>query len=119
MISQKPLGLDNAGSGMFGRDLLIREYYAEKRNRVITCPYQPGNLKISEKACLKRHQAAVKKRLQPFKSEDLFNFFVSQSLIRCESCPMIKKKDLGDSVQTFSTSIAKRGNDPFKRRLSS
>jgi hypothetical protein len=105
--------------GVISRDILIREYYAEKKNRLITCPYQPGNLKISEKACLKRHHAAIKKRSQPFKSEDLFNFFVSQSLVRCETCPIIKKNHSRDSVETFSAPLYGKENNSSKRRLSS
>lgn len=77
-------------------DLLTREYYATPLNQMIDCPFQPGNLKISTKACLKRHKAALMKRLEPFNAEDQFNYFVSQGLLRCEKCPIIinKKMDL-------------------------
>ena len=71
-------------------DLLIQEYYFLNRDKIIDCPFQPGNLKISKKACLKRQKAAHRKKLEAFKVEDLFNFFVSQGLSRCQECPIIE-----------------------------
>jgi hypothetical protein len=71
-------------------DLLIKEYYSLNLNKMIDCPFQPGNLKISKKACLKRHKAAHRKKLETVKVENLFNFFVSQGLSRCQKCPIIE-----------------------------
>jgi hypothetical protein len=70
-------------------DLLIKEYYSLNQDKMIDCPFQPGNLRISKKACLKRHKAAHRKKLETFKVEDLFNYFVSQGLLRCQQCPKI------------------------------
>jgi hypothetical protein len=71
-------------------DLLIKEYYSLNRDKMIDCPFQPGNLKISKQACFKRHKAAHRKKLETFKVEDLFTFFVSQGLSRCQDCPIIE-----------------------------
>ena len=71
-------------------DSLIEEYYSLNRDKMIDCPFQPGNLKISKKACLKRHKAAHRKKLETLKVENLFNFFVSQGLARCQVCPIIE-----------------------------
>jgi len=71
-------------------DLLIKEYYFLNQDKIIDCPFQPGNLKISKKACLKRHKAAHRKKLETFKLENLFNYFVSQGLSRCQQCPIIE-----------------------------
>lgn len=70
-------------------DLLIKEYYSLNQNKMIDCPFQPGNLKISKGACLKRNKAAHRKKLETFRAEDLFNYFVSQGLSRCQQCPII------------------------------
>jgi hypothetical protein len=103
---------------MADREMLIREYYARKKEKIINCPFQPGNLKISEKSCLKRHNAAQKRKCETFKSEDLFNYFVSQSLIRCEQCPIIKKSVSRISPQPFAPTIEERGSTQVKRGLS-
>jgi hypothetical protein len=71
-------------------DPLFKEYYSLNLNKIIDCPFQPGNLKISKRACLKRHKAAQRKRLETIKVENLFNFFVSQGLSRCQKCPIIE-----------------------------
>jgi hypothetical protein len=99
------------------REILTKEYYAQQKNKIIACPFQPGNLKISEKACLKRHNAALRKRIQTFKSEDLFNYFVSQSLMRCETCPIIKKSVSSFSPQPFTSTIEVKGSNQSKRDL--
>lgn len=99
---------------MVTRETLIQEYYEQQMNRMIDCPFQPGNLKISEKACQKRHKAAHKKKQENFKSEDLFHFFVSQGLIRCENCPIIQKTHVGKSQQSFTTTQNQRGSKPAR-----
>ncbi len=68
---------------------LVQEYYSRHGGKIIDCPFQPGNLKISEKACFKRHVAARRKEFEAFKVEDLFNYFVAQGLSRCQQCPII------------------------------
>jgi|WetSurSiteA1Bulk_404760.scaffolds.fasta_scaffold357451_1 hypothetical protein len=103
---------------MADREMLIREYYAQKKEKIIDCPFQPGNLKISEKACLKRYNAAQRRRFETFKSEDLFNYFVSQSLIRCENCTIIQKSVSRISPPPFATSVEERGAHQAKRGLS-
>ncbi len=73
-------------------DILRREYYATPLNQIIHCPFQPGNLKISTGACLKRHKAAQTKKLEIFSVDDQFKYFISQGLLRCEKCPIIIDK---------------------------
>ncbi len=75
-------------------NLLIKEYYSLNQDKMIDCPFQPGNLKISKTACLKRHKAAHRKKPETFKVEDLFSYFVSQGLSRCQECPIIDKSGL-------------------------
>jgi hypothetical protein len=103
MLMNTAYRVEHEKMGMLHREVLIQEYYAQKTNKTIICPSQPGNLKISERACQKRHDAALRKKMQPFKSEDIFNYFVSQSLIRCETCPIITKSNSRVSAQSFSS----------------
>jgi hypothetical protein len=73
---------------MANSEMLIKEYYSRHRDKMIDCPFQPGNLKISQKACRLRRKAASRKKGEPLKSEDSFNYFVSQGLLRCEKCTL-------------------------------
>jgi hypothetical protein len=81
----------NKEEDMAAREMITREFYTRYMDNLIQCPFQPGNLKISEQACLKRKNAAEKRLFEPRSSEDLFNYCVSQNLIRCEKCAMTKK----------------------------
>jgi hypothetical protein len=73
---------------MADSEKLIREYYSRHNDKMIECPFQPGNLKISEKACLERYKAARQKRFSMGNPEDSFVYFISQGLLRCEKCPI-------------------------------
>ncbi|MBA4393269.1 MAG: hypothetical protein C0407_06925 [Desulfobacca sp.] len=79
---------------MASREALVRNYYSSQREKIIDCPFQPGNLKISETACLKRYKAAQRANPETFKTEDIFKYFVSQGLLKCQKCPIIKKTAL-------------------------
>jgi hypothetical protein len=58
--------------------------------RLIDCPLQPGNLKISERACLKRYQAGLNKTIGNCYGKDIFGYFLNQGLLRCQRCPVAK-----------------------------
>jgi hypothetical protein len=58
------------------------------KNKIIDCPFQPGNLKISEKACLNRHRMAQRKGIENCRAEDVFHYSVSQGLLKCRECPI-------------------------------
>ncbi len=58
--------------------------------RLIDCPLQPGNLKISERACLKRYRFAQTRNIENNNGEDIFNFFLNQGLLKCQRCPIAK-----------------------------
>ena len=73
---------------MANSEMLIKEYYSRHRDKIIACPFQPGNLKISEKACSRRRKAAHQKNFESVNLEDSFNYFVSQGLLRCEKCSL-------------------------------
>ncbi len=73
---------------MANAETLIKEYYSRHGEKIKDCPFQPGNLKISEKACLQRRKAAHHKKFDAVNLEDSFNYFVSQGLLRCEKCTL-------------------------------
>jgi hypothetical protein len=56
----------------------------------IDCPYQPGNLKITKKACQKRYKASEKTSVEMTGRGDLFTYAVGQGLLRCKGCPIVK-----------------------------
>ena len=73
---------------MANSEMLIKEYYSRHRDKIIVCPFQPGNLKISQKACFQRRKAALGKKFETVNLEDSFNYFVTQGLLRCEKCSL-------------------------------
>lgn len=67
------------------------EYWlSANRQETIDCPYQPGNLRISKNACLKRYKASEKAKLEMINHVDLFTYTVGQGLLRCKTCPIVK-----------------------------
>jgi hypothetical protein len=58
---------------------------------IIHCPFQPGNLKISKKACLKRYQASSRTTWDSNGHINLFYYTVGQGLLRCRSCPIVEE----------------------------
>lgn len=58
--------------------------------RLIDCPLQPGNLKISKRACLKRYQMALNRNIGNCSGENSFSFFLNQGLLKCQQCPIVK-----------------------------
>lgn len=62
------------------------------RKAIIDYPFQPGKLKITGEACLKRHQAARRNNSEPGKADDLFHYFVSKGLALCERCPLVESR---------------------------
>jgi hypothetical protein len=67
----------------------INENYSKSQFKMIDCPYQLGNLRISEKACLKRHEIAKNKKFVTTELENTFKYSVGQGLLRCEECPIV------------------------------
>jgi len=64
----------------------VAENWLTKNQReMITCPYQPGQLKISKNACLKRHRVAQKDPGN-FIREDFFNYTLKKGLSLCRDC---------------------------------
>jgi hypothetical protein len=66
----------------------VRRWHKADLLEMIDCPYQPGNLKITKKACLKRRKASTEG--QPFQTihNEFFLYTVRQGLLTCKSCPV-------------------------------
>jgi hypothetical protein len=58
---------------------------------IIACPLQPGNLKITKRACLKRYKASEKTSPESVEQANLFFYTVGQGLLRCKSCSIAGK----------------------------
>ncbi len=56
-------------------------------DEMIDCPYQPGNLKISKKSCLKRLRASKEGKFKMVKNDDFFFFMINEGLTTCKNCP--------------------------------
>ncbi|MBU1209473.1 MAG: hypothetical protein KKH04_21565 [Proteobacteria bacterium] len=76
---------------MNNRHKLVEEWLADNHQKMIHCPYQPGNLIISPKACFQRYKFGRKKKLNNFFTDEFFYHKVKKGLSLCGQCPMGKK----------------------------
>lgn len=91
------------GKGKMAKNTNHAEYWLSANEReTIDCPYQPGNLKISKNACLKRYQASEKAKLEMINHTDLFTYTVGQGLLRCKTCPIVKALPPHQSARAMS-----------------
>ena len=58
--------------------------------RLIDCPIQPGNLRISAESCLKRYRTAIQKKVEDVEVNNIFLYAFFQGLLKCKSCPIVK-----------------------------
>ena len=67
------------------------EYWLSSNiGELIDCPHQPGNLKISKNACLKRFKASEKTTPESLNQANLFLYTVGQGLLRCKTCSIVQ-----------------------------
>jgi hypothetical protein len=66
----------------------VRDWLVEHHRDVITCPYQPGQLVISNEACTKRHLVARETCFDDLMKVDLFTYTLKKGLILCRGCPI-------------------------------
>jgi hypothetical protein len=70
----------------------VEMWLNENQHQMVTCPYQPGELRISKEACLKRHETAKRQGSNPkpgkVRMKTIFEEVVNTSLSRCLSCPI-------------------------------
>jgi hypothetical protein len=78
--------------------------------RLIDCPLQPGNLKISETACLKRYRVAQIRNIGNGNGENMFSYFLNQGLLKCQRCPIVKTM-----ASQFNPGMSGKGLDLMAR----
>jgi hypothetical protein len=82
----------NGGNGSMGQAITGTDYWLSANiGELIDCPHQPGNLKITKNACLKRHKASEKTDSEKLSQANLFLYTVGQGLLRCKTCSIIEK----------------------------
>ncbi len=70
---------------------MAEEWLGKNQQQMIRCPYQPGNLVISKKACTKRHLVGRKGIISDYRRGDLFYYKVKKGLSLCRQCPIGEK----------------------------
>ncbi len=66
----------------------IEEWFYRNRRKIIVCPYQPGNLRITLWGCKRRKQQAKRVDLTNFLKGDYFDYVYKNGLMRCRDCPI-------------------------------
>jgi hypothetical protein len=85
-------GLQNRGNRSMGQAISTSDYWlSSNMKEIIDCPYQPGNLKISKNACLKRHEASSKTTPETINQANLFLYTVGSGLLRCKTCSIVER----------------------------
>ncbi|MCA1905225.1 MAG: hypothetical protein LDL11_01385 [Desulfarculus sp.] len=70
----------------FSPSLDVNAWLAENPDALITCPSQPGNLKLLPSACVKRHQAANEPKWSTIGAEPFHLFVFKMNLVACRNC---------------------------------
>ena len=76
---------------MNGNNNFVDKWLSIHFKEFIECPQQPGNLRISKRACQKRFQAASRMRFDDNTHDDLFIYCVKQGLLKCKDCGIMGK----------------------------
>jgi hypothetical protein len=64
----------------------IEEWLYRNQGKIILCPFQPGNLRITQWACRKRKMQARKEDLTAIMQGDYFDYVYKNGLLRCRDC---------------------------------
>jgi hypothetical protein len=66
----------------------VKEWMTQKRKEMILCPNQPGYMKISKDACIKRYLTAKEMPFEKISKNDPFYYILKSGMDRCISCPI-------------------------------
>jgi hypothetical protein len=84
--------LRNSAGRSLGPRVSASDHWLSLNNGdIIDCPHQPGNLKITRNACLKRYQASAKTCPESINQANLFLYTVGSGLLRCRTCSIVEK----------------------------
>jgi hypothetical protein len=64
----------------------VEEWLFRNRRKMITCPYQPGNLRITLWGCKRRQWQARRLDLSDISKGDYFDYVYKKGLLRCRDC---------------------------------
>jgi hypothetical protein len=64
------------------------KWLSQNQHRMINCPYQPGNLFISQNACAKRHQSGDREAGRNPLRDDILAFQWKKGISVCQKCPI-------------------------------
>ena len=84
-----------------GTEQAMEIWLSENRHQMVTCPYQPGELRITKQACVRRHETAKRQgsdqKVGKAKLKTIFEEVVNTSLSRCRLCPIGESLSDGES----------------------
>jgi hypothetical protein len=64
----------------------IEEWLYRNRGKIILCPFQPGNLRITPWGCRMRKMKAKKEDFTAIMQGDYFDYVYKNGLLRCRDC---------------------------------
>ena len=64
----------------------IEEWLYRNRKRIILCPFQPGNLRITRWGCRRRKMRAKREDFTVILQGDYFDYVYKSGLLRCREC---------------------------------
>ncbi len=64
----------------------VEEWLSRNRRRIISCPYQPGNLRITLSGCRRRRLQARREDFTDMMKGDYFDYVYKNGLLRCRDC---------------------------------
>jgi hypothetical protein len=70
----------------FPSSLDVQDWLQSHPEALISCPNQPGNLKLMPAACAKRHRAANEPRWAVIGAEPFHLFVFKMNLVPCRNC---------------------------------
>jgi hypothetical protein len=74
-----------------GQTQIAEEWLVKNQNKMISCPYQPGNLTISKSSCARRYKKSLEEQYLDLMKGDLFNYTSKRGLSLCRECPIGKR----------------------------
>jgi len=70
----------------FPSSIEVQDWLNNHPEALISCPHQPGNLKLMPAACAKRHRTANEPRWSVIGAEPFHLFVFKMNLVPCRSC---------------------------------
>ena len=64
----------------------IEEWLYRNQGKIILCPFQPGNLRITQWGCRKRKMRAKREDFTAIMQGDYFDYVYKNGLLRCRDC---------------------------------